>query len=201
MSTHLAKYKSLDGGVKFIDAIPKNSTGKIMRKDLRERAAAETRADTRALTISIVPPPLPSPPPPPPLPPPPSSDAPVEQIPPLSTLSLASTISDSDRVNSSDASQLATSDTDCSVHNDGCCCVDPQQPEMKSAESKHKEVEPSGVAATVSVHIDPGPLPITSYTKAATESQETIVVACDKTAIAPPLHDCEPPSTASLPLA
>lgn len=41
MSTHLAKYKSLDGGVRTIDAIPKNSTGKILRKVLRDHAAAE----------------------------------------------------------------------------------------------------------------------------------------------------------------
>jgi len=35
MTEHSAKHKHLTGGVVFIDAIPKNATGKILRKDLR----------------------------------------------------------------------------------------------------------------------------------------------------------------------
>lgn len=54
MSTHLAKYKSLDGGVRSIDTIPKNSTGKILRRDLRELAAAERETEPR-LTVMATP--------------------------------------------------------------------------------------------------------------------------------------------------
>ena len=50
MSAHLAKYKSLDGGVRSIDTIPKNSTGKILRKDLRDLATAEAENEQR-LTV------------------------------------------------------------------------------------------------------------------------------------------------------
>lgn len=35
----VAVYKRLDGGVEFVQAIPKNATGKIMRKDLKEQYA------------------------------------------------------------------------------------------------------------------------------------------------------------------
>jgi 4-coumarate--CoA ligase len=35
----VAEYKRLDGGVEFLEAIPKNATGKIMRKDLKEKFA------------------------------------------------------------------------------------------------------------------------------------------------------------------
>ena len=31
-----AKYKRLDGGIEFVDAIPKNGAGKILRRVLRE---------------------------------------------------------------------------------------------------------------------------------------------------------------------
>jgi Acyl-CoA synthetases (AMP-forming)/AMP-acid ligases II len=41
-SRKLAKYKSLDGGVRFVDSIPKNSTGKTLKRTLREQAQAET---------------------------------------------------------------------------------------------------------------------------------------------------------------
>jgi acyl-CoA synthetase (AMP-forming)/AMP-acid ligase II len=34
----LAKYKALEGGVQFIDAIPKNASGKILKRVLREQA-------------------------------------------------------------------------------------------------------------------------------------------------------------------
>ena len=36
-----ASYKQLRGGVVFVDAIPKSPAGKILRKDLRERARKE----------------------------------------------------------------------------------------------------------------------------------------------------------------
>ena len=38
---HLAEYKQLRGGVKFIDELPKNAVGKILRRELRDRAKAE----------------------------------------------------------------------------------------------------------------------------------------------------------------
>ena len=37
----LAKFKELTGGVKFVDAIPKNASGKILKRVLRETAKAE----------------------------------------------------------------------------------------------------------------------------------------------------------------
>ena len=33
----VAEYKRLDGGVEFIDVIPKNATGKILRRELKAR--------------------------------------------------------------------------------------------------------------------------------------------------------------------
>ena len=44
MADNLAKFKALDGGVKFIDAIPRNSTGKVMRHALRQSAATQDEA-------------------------------------------------------------------------------------------------------------------------------------------------------------
>ena len=44
MSNYLARYKSLDGGVVFVDSIPKNPAGKILRKVLRERANSELQS-------------------------------------------------------------------------------------------------------------------------------------------------------------
>ncbi|KAI9900781.1 hypothetical protein N3K66_005043 [Trichothecium roseum] len=40
----VASYKRLAGGVVFVDAIPKNPSGKVLRRALRERARAEVRA-------------------------------------------------------------------------------------------------------------------------------------------------------------
>ena len=42
VASRLAKYKTLSGGVEFVDAIPKNASGKILKKTLRERARRET---------------------------------------------------------------------------------------------------------------------------------------------------------------
>lgn len=44
MSNYLARYKSLDGGVVFVDSIPKNPAGKILRKVLKDRANAELQS-------------------------------------------------------------------------------------------------------------------------------------------------------------
>ena len=38
---HFAEYKQLRGGVRFVDELPKNAVGKILRRELRERAKAE----------------------------------------------------------------------------------------------------------------------------------------------------------------
>jgi 4-coumarate--CoA ligase len=43
-SERLARYKNLDGGVKFVDAIPKNASGKILKNQLREQAKKEIGA-------------------------------------------------------------------------------------------------------------------------------------------------------------
>lgn len=42
--SRLAGYKRLEGGVKFLDAIPKTASGKILKKDLREMAKKEVGA-------------------------------------------------------------------------------------------------------------------------------------------------------------
>ena len=44
MSNYLARYKSLDGGVVFVDSIPKNPAGKILRKVLKDQANAELQS-------------------------------------------------------------------------------------------------------------------------------------------------------------
>ena len=43
-----AKYKRLDGGVEFVDAIPKNGAGKILRRVLREASAVSVSGTTKA---------------------------------------------------------------------------------------------------------------------------------------------------------
>jgi len=42
VSTRVSKIKRLTGGVVFVDAIPKNPSGKILRRQLRDRAAKDT---------------------------------------------------------------------------------------------------------------------------------------------------------------
>ena len=44
----VAKFKQLSGGVKFIDEIPKNPSGKILRRFLRDRAKVEVKELPRA---------------------------------------------------------------------------------------------------------------------------------------------------------
>ncbi|KAH7555588.1 4-coumarate-CoA ligase-like protein [Bipolaris maydis] len=41
LAERVSKYKRLEGGVHFVDAIPKNPSGKILRKELRSKAAQE----------------------------------------------------------------------------------------------------------------------------------------------------------------
>lgn len=40
----LAGYKSIDGGIRFVDELPRTSSGKIIRRSLKERARRETQA-------------------------------------------------------------------------------------------------------------------------------------------------------------
>ena len=40
----LARYKNLEGGIVFIDAIPKNASGKFLKNQLRDRAKKEMAA-------------------------------------------------------------------------------------------------------------------------------------------------------------
>ncbi|KAH6896507.1 AMP-binding enzyme [Thelonectria olida] len=48
LAAKVAKYKRLKGGVSFIEAIPKNPSGKILRKILREKAKLEVNESTIA---------------------------------------------------------------------------------------------------------------------------------------------------------
>ena len=41
--SRLAKFKALTGGVQFVDAIPKNASGKILKRILREMAEKESK--------------------------------------------------------------------------------------------------------------------------------------------------------------
>ena len=52
MAEYLAKYKTLDGGIVFTNRIPRTSTGKIDRKQLRERAKREIK-DAQAKTLIL----------------------------------------------------------------------------------------------------------------------------------------------------
>jgi acyl-CoA synthetase (AMP-forming)/AMP-acid ligase II len=47
--TRLAKYKELTGGVVFVDAIPKNASGKILKRILRDMAKDELRGEKARL--------------------------------------------------------------------------------------------------------------------------------------------------------
>lgn len=44
IAQRLAKYKRLDGGVKFVDVIPRAPSGKILKRVLREQAKREAGA-------------------------------------------------------------------------------------------------------------------------------------------------------------
>lgn len=43
MLLYLAKYKALDGGIVFVDSIPRTPAGKVSKKVLRERADKELK--------------------------------------------------------------------------------------------------------------------------------------------------------------
>lgn len=38
MSSRVAEFKQLKGGIRFVDELPKNATGKLLRKTLKEMA-------------------------------------------------------------------------------------------------------------------------------------------------------------------
>ncbi len=48
MASAAARYKRLDGGVEFVDAIPKNGAGKILRRVLRLEHGTQSGAIGRA---------------------------------------------------------------------------------------------------------------------------------------------------------
>lgn len=53
----LASFKALDGGVKFVDSIPRNHDGKILRRVLEERATGEVASrtgDAKMLTSTVI---------------------------------------------------------------------------------------------------------------------------------------------------
>lgn len=41
LAERVSRHKRLEGGVHFIEAVPKNPSGKILRKQLRDMAAKE----------------------------------------------------------------------------------------------------------------------------------------------------------------
>jgi acyl-coenzyme A synthetase/AMP-(fatty) acid ligase len=47
ISDKLASYKRLTGGVTFVPEIPKSSNGKILKRILREKIAAESKAQAK----------------------------------------------------------------------------------------------------------------------------------------------------------
>ncbi|RDW62422.1 hypothetical protein BP6252_11855 [Coleophoma cylindrospora] len=49
VSSKVSKVKRLTGGVRFVDSVPKNPSGKILRRELRERAAKELSQGTKLM--------------------------------------------------------------------------------------------------------------------------------------------------------
>lgn len=47
MKERLIYYKQPEGGIRFVEAIPKNASGKILKRLLREWAAKEMREEKR----------------------------------------------------------------------------------------------------------------------------------------------------------
>lgn len=47
MKSNVAPFKRITGGVVFLEAIPKNPSGKIIRKTLRERANREVKDENK----------------------------------------------------------------------------------------------------------------------------------------------------------
>jgi hypothetical protein len=58
LGSRLSKVKALSGGVRFVESIPRNVSGKILRKELRERAQREfdTRPTRKTITVGKLPP-------------------------------------------------------------------------------------------------------------------------------------------------
>ena len=48
MNAKVANHKKLRGGVKFVDAVPKSVSGKILRRVLKEEAKKEFREEEEA---------------------------------------------------------------------------------------------------------------------------------------------------------
>ena len=44
----LARYKQCDGGIVFLESIPKTASGKILKRQLREQAKAEMQPNIKA---------------------------------------------------------------------------------------------------------------------------------------------------------
>jgi len=47
VAERLIKYKRLEGGVIFVDSIPKTASGKFLKRELRERARREVMTDPK----------------------------------------------------------------------------------------------------------------------------------------------------------
>ncbi|KAK5991639.1 Phenylacetyl-CoA ligase epaB [Cladobotryum mycophilum] len=53
LASKLAKYKRLDGGVVFVDQVPRNPSGKILKRILRERAAKEIKEEENRINAKL----------------------------------------------------------------------------------------------------------------------------------------------------
>ena len=53
MDARVANHKRLRGGIRFIDEIPKTSSGKILRKDLKEKAKEEEKRGNAGLKAKL----------------------------------------------------------------------------------------------------------------------------------------------------
>lgn len=51
MEGKVSAFKRITGGVRFIEAIPKNPSGKILRKTLREQAKEELKKENPAAKL------------------------------------------------------------------------------------------------------------------------------------------------------
>jgi 4-coumarate--CoA ligase len=49
VADRVAHYKHLKGGIVFVDELPKNPTGKVLRRALREQANKESKRDSVAV--------------------------------------------------------------------------------------------------------------------------------------------------------
>jgi acyl-coenzyme A synthetase/AMP-(fatty) acid ligase len=49
VADRVAHYKQLKGGIVFVDELPKNPTGKVLRRALREQAKKESKKDSVAV--------------------------------------------------------------------------------------------------------------------------------------------------------